>query len=65
VEPIIVVIAAELTIKAMPPDVHVVGRKRIARWLASRPAVLTPEGVEVIYGQARREATRASGAKAP
>jgi hypothetical protein len=31
VEPIIVVIAAAMTIKAQPPDVHVVGRKQIAK----------------------------------
>ncbi len=57
VEPVIVVMAAELTIKAQPLDVHIVGRKRIAKWLASRPAVLTPEGVEIVYEQARREVT--------
>jgi hypothetical protein len=63
VEPIIVVMAAELTIKAMPPDVHVVGRKRIAKWLASRPPVLAPEGVEIIFEQARRDSTWCRGTK--
>lgn len=57
VEPVIVVMAAELTIKAEPLDVRVVGRRRIAQWLLSRPTVLTPERVEVIYEQARREFT--------
>ena len=57
VEPIIVVIAAELTIKAQPPDVHVVRRRRIAKWLASRPPILTPEGVQIVYDQARRHET--------
>ncbi len=41
VEPIIVVIAAELTIKAQPADVHVVARKRIGKWLERRPATLS------------------------
>jgi len=57
VEPIIVVLAAELTIKAMPPDVHVVGRKRIAKWLTGRPPTLAPEGVEIIFEKARRDST--------
>ena len=57
VEPIIVVMAASLTIKAQPPDVHIVAWKQIARWLSRRPAVLTPEFVEEIYRQARRENT--------
>jgi hypothetical protein len=57
VEPIIVVIAAELTIKAQPADVHVVARKRIGKWLERRPATLSPEAVEAIYEMARRDTT--------
>lgn len=61
VEPIIVVIAAELTIKAQPPDVHVVPRKRIGKWLERRPSTLSPVAVEAIYEMARRDATWRTG----
>lgn len=57
VEPIIVVIAAELTIKAQPADVHVVARRRIGKWLERRPATLSPAAVEAIYEMARRDTT--------
>jgi hypothetical protein len=57
VEPIIVVIAAELTIKAQPADVHVVARKRIGKWLERRPAILSTAAVEAIYEMARRDTT--------
>lgn len=57
VEPIIVVIAAELTIKAQPTDVHVVPRKRIGKWLQRRPSTLAPSSVEAIYEMARRNTT--------
>ena len=49
VHPLIVVIAAELTIKAQPPGVTVVGRKRITKWLSDRPPVLAADQVEGIY----------------
>lgn len=61
VEPIIVVIAAELTIKAQPTDVHVVARKRIGKWLERRPATLSPVAVEAIYEMARRDSTWRTG----
>lgn len=61
VEPIIVVIAAELTIKAQPTDVHVVARKRIGKWLERRPATLSPWAVEAIYEMARRDTTWRTG----
>ena len=57
VEPIIVVIAAELTIKAQPADVHVVPRKRIGKWLERRPPALSPAAVTAIYEMARRDTT--------
>ena len=63
VEPIIVVMAAELTIKAQPTDVHVIGRKRISKWLSKRPPSLTPERVEEIYEFARRASTWRPGAR--
>lgn len=57
VEPIIVVMATAITVKAQPSDVHVVGRKQIANWLSKLPVLLAPEGVEKIYEQARRGST--------
>jgi hypothetical protein len=65
VEPVIVVMAATLTVKVQPTDVHVVGRKQIAAWLSRRPLVLTPEGVEKIYEQARRDSTWQIAARSP
>lgn len=62
VEPVIVVMAADLTIKDQPPDVHVVARKRITKWLIGRPPMLSPEAIEIIYGQARRSTTWRTGA---
>ena len=61
VQPVIVVMAADLRIKAQPADVHVVARKQIARWLSRRPQVLTPERVAEIYAQARRDVTWQAG----
>jgi len=61
VKPIIVVIAAKLTIKAQPPNVKVVARKRIAKWLSKCQPVLAPERVENIYEQARRDTTWRTG----
>jgi hypothetical protein len=57
VDPIIVVLAASLTIKSQPVDVHVVARKQIRKWLTSRPSSLTQERVEEIYSYARRDIT--------
>lgn len=54
VEPVIVVLAAELTIKSPPDGVHVVARRKIARWLARRPVRLAPDEAERIFDQARR-----------
>ena len=63
VAPVIVVLAAEMTIKQPPLGVHVVARKKIARWLASRPPVLTLEGVDELFAAARRSTTWTSGAR--
>ena len=57
VDPVIVVLAAELTIKAQPTDVSVVGRRQINRWLSRRPQLLVPDRVTKIYEQARRDMT--------
>ncbi len=57
VKPVIVVVDAQLTIRAQPPDVQVVDRRSIVRWLASRPTTLSPDAVEAVYGHARRSTT--------
>ena len=57
VEPVIVVMAAKLTIKARPVGVQIVGRKSLVKWLKSRPTTLTPEGVAEIYQHARSKTT--------
>jgi hypothetical protein len=57
VEPVIIVIATSVTVKEQPRDVHVVRRKNVTKWLSSRPPVLTPEGVEIVYEQARWSTT--------
>jgi hypothetical protein len=57
VEPVIVVMAATVKVKAPPAGVHVVGGKRIARWLSTRPAVMAPDEVDRIFAEARRDST--------
>jgi hypothetical protein len=57
VHPLIVVLAASFTVKRQPPDVTVVARKRIAKWLLSRPPVLSAQRVEAIFEYARRDTT--------
>jgi len=61
VSPVIVVMAARLTVKSQPVGVDVVGRKRIRKWLTKRSLVLTSERVEQIYGHARRDLTWSPG----
>ncbi len=57
VEPVIVVLAAELTIKELPSDVHVVARRKINGWLAKRPVMLDAATVSAIFAMARRDTT--------
>ena len=57
VDPVIVVMAEKLTIKAPPDGVYVVARRAIVKWLKARPPTLTPEGVAEVYQQARSTAT--------
>lgn len=57
VQPIIVTVNAELTVKSMPPDVEVVGSKSIRKWLEKRPVVLSDQEVEAIYALARRDSS--------
>jgi hypothetical protein len=57
VEPIIVLMAGTLKIKAEPTDVRVVVRRQIANRLLKLPPTLGPDAVERIYEQARRAST--------
>jgi hypothetical protein len=57
IEPVIVLMAEKLTVKAPPMGVHVVGRRGIVKWLRGRLPTLTPEGVAEIYQHARSSAT--------
>jgi hypothetical protein len=57
VEPIIVLLCAEITIKSRPEGVHVVSHRRIRKWLTKRPPVLGPEQVQAVYDHARRDIT--------
>ena len=48
VTPAIVFVDSELTVKAMPTDVTVLGIEQLARWLKSRPTVFTSEQVNAL-----------------
>jgi hypothetical protein len=49
--------ANDLTIAKPPADVHVVGRRRLRRWLRRRPTVLDDDTIEAIFQVARRSTT--------
>jgi len=57
VEGVVVVRAQDLTVRAQPADVHVVGSRRLVPWLRRRPDVLTPDEVETVFAAARRATT--------
>lgn len=57
VEPIIVIVGAEITRKADPAGVHVVHREVLKRWLDKRPERLTAESVNRIFESARWNST--------
>jgi hypothetical protein len=57
VEPVIVDLAAELTIKISPDGVHVVAHTKAARWLNHLPTRLPPDVVAQIFDVARRDTT--------
>ena len=54
---VVLVGATDVTIKTQPDDVAVVTRRRLRRWLADRPVVLTPPQVVAAFEAARRSAT--------
>ena len=49
--------ARGFTVKSQPKDVEVVARRDIARWIAHRQPVLTPEAVQRLFAVARRSTT--------
>jgi hypothetical protein len=57
VEPVLVVMCDELTVKQAPTDVHVVTRRELVRWLRRRPAALTDSTVADLSAAARRTTT--------
>lgn len=57
VHPVIVIMASDLRIKDSPDGVTVIGRRRIAKWLADHPPILTRDAVDTIYAVARKRST--------
>lgn len=57
VRPVVVVICDDFTVKAQPPDVSVVARRRITPWLTAQPAVLDAHQVFAIAAAADRPDT--------
>ena len=49
--------AHDIVIRSAPADVHVMNRRRLARWLRRRPVTLDAATVDTIYDAARRSAT--------
>jgi hypothetical protein len=54
---IAVVGAKGLTVKSQPDGVHVVARKRLARWLTHQPPALPPGHVAAIVEAGRHSST--------
>ena len=63
VTPAIVFVDCELTVKAMPTDVAVLGIEQLARWLKSRPTVFTSEQVNALGSAAAQPQTWMAGAR--
>jgi hypothetical protein len=57
VRPVIAVICNEFTVKANPPDVDVVARKKLHRWLEGHTARLSPQEAFAIAQRADDPAT--------
>ena len=54
---VIAVVNADLTVKEEPHDVHIAGRRRIARWLSAQPQCLSDGQVAAIFAVARQSKT--------
>jgi Nuclease-related domain len=52
--PVIVIMASELIVKALPGDVAVVGRRQIVDWLIRRPTQLSTDQIDAIFSVARQ-----------
>lgn len=58
VRPMIVFVdLADFTVKQQPPDVHVINRRALVKYLRELPLVLDPRSVEVIWANARWDTT--------
>ncbi|MCU1392583.1 MAG: hypothetical protein JWM34_1011 [Ilumatobacteraceae bacterium] len=57
VQAVIVIVGAEITVKARCPDVRVLYREQLSRWLKSQPQVLAADRVDAIFEIARRDVT--------
>lgn len=56
VRPVVVIMGAEMTVKAQPPDVNVIARRNIPRVFRKAPAAISDEAVETIFSAARNPA---------
>jgi len=54
---VLTVNASDVVVKQAPVGVHVVNRRRLARWLRARSHVLDADSIDRIYDAARRPAT--------
>ena len=63
VSPAIVFVDSELTVKAMPTDVTVLGIEHLARWLKSRPTIFTSEQVNALGSASAQPATWMAGSR--
>lgn len=57
VTPILAIMCAELTVRAQPEDVVVVGSRAVTPWLAKCRTIYRPEEVALLYGWARLSTT--------
>ena len=58
VRPVIVFVdLADFTVKQQPPDVHVINRRALLKYLRELPPILDPRAVEVIWANARWDTT--------
>jgi hypothetical protein len=57
VQAVIVIVGADITVKARCPDVRVLYREQLSRWLKSQPHVLAADQVDAVFEIARRDVT--------
>ena len=57
VHAVIVIVGADITVKARCPDVRVLYREQLSRWLKSQPHVLAADRIDAVFDVARRDVT--------